>query len=280
MLLTYQSRKRKTKNFGLVSAGFGLGFIAGPIIGGLTAEISVEAPFFFAAALAFLNFLYGFFIFPETLEAKNRRSFEWRRANPVVTLLQASKTPGIVLFFATFFCFNLATQIYPTVFPYFTQEVYGWSSLETGMSLGLYGFFYALVQVFVIRLFLKVFQEKTVAFIGICIEAFGMLAILFVTKGWVLMSALPIIAIGGVGMAALQGLVSNRNPANAQGELQGGLSSITSLTAILSPLIMTHTFSFFSQPGTTHYFPAGTFGIAGLVALIALQPLHRALRQR
>ncbi|WP_119306104.1 TCR/Tet family MFS transporter [Cohaesibacter haloalkalitolerans] len=269
--------EEKTRNFGLVSAGFGLGFIAGPVIGGLTAEISVVAPFFFAAGLTVLNLLYGYFIFPETLEPENRRPFEWRRANPIGTLIQATKTPGIVLFFAAFFFFHLATQIYPTVFPFFTREVFGWSSLQTGISLGIYGFFYALVQVFLIRLMLNWFEEKTVAFIGISIEALGMLAFLFITKGWVLMAGLPVIAIGAVGMAALQGLVSNRVPANAQGELQGGISSIMSLTAILSPLIMTHTFSFFSEQGTSHYFPAGTFGVAGLIALITLWPLQRAI---
>ena len=267
----------RTKNFGFVSAAFGFGFIAGPVIGGLIAEFGTRAPFFAAAALVLLNFLYGLFILPETLPKEKRRPFSWRRSNPVGAFLQAMVIPGMLLFFAAFFVYNLAGHIYPAIWPYYTREAFEWGSREIGFSLGVFGLFYALVQIFLIRLMLAKFRESTVALIGVVLEALGMIGLLFIFEGWILFLFLPITALGGVAAPAMQGLMSSRVADDAQGELQGAISSIMAITTILSPLIMTQIFAFFTQQGTSYYHPAGAFGFAAILTLLVLFPLRKAI---
>ena len=269
--------EERTKNFGLVSAGFGFGFIAGPVIGGLVAEFGTRAPFFAAAGLVMLNFLYGLIILPETLPPEKRRTFEWKRSNPVGAVLQARLIPGMILFFIAFFIYNLAGHIYPAIWPYYTREAFDWGSREIGLSLGVFGAFYALVQIFLIRLMLKKFRESTVAIIGICLEAVGMIGLLFIFEGWILFLFLPITALGGVAAPAMQGLMTSRVSDDSQGELQGAIASIMAITTILSPLIMTQAFAFFTQADTAYYHPAGAFGVAAILTLLVLMPLRRAI---
>ncbi|WP_114008217.1 TCR/Tet family MFS transporter [Cohaesibacter intestini] len=267
----------RTRNFGMVSAGFGFGFIAGPIIGGLVAEFGTRAPFFAAAFLVFLNFLYGAIIFPETLSEENRRAFSWRRANPLGALQQASLVPGLIFFLAAFFLFHLATHIYPAIWPYYTREAFQWTSREIGISLGIFGLFYALVQAFLIRWLLSFISESRVALLGILLETIALIGYLFIFQGWILYLFLPFSALGGITGPAMQGLMTKRVSDNAQGELQGAIASISAITTILSPLIMTWLFAFFTVQGTPYYHPAGAFGIAALLTLLVLWPLRRAI---
>ena len=270
--------EERTKNFGMVSAAFGFGFIAGPVIGGLVAEFGTRAPFFAAAGLVMLNFLYGLLILPETLPAEKRRPFEWKRSNPVGAFRQAAFIPGMILFFIAFFIYNLAGLIYPAIWPYYTIEAFDFSSREIGLSLGVFGLFYALVQMVLIRLMLKKFRESTLAIIGIILEALGMACLLFIFEGWIVFLFLPITALGGIAAPAMRGLMSSRVSDDAQGELQGATASIEAVTTILSPLIMTRLFAFFTVAGTSYYHPAGAFGIAAILTLTALIPLRRAIK--
>lgn len=267
----------RTKNFGLVSAAFGFGFIAGPIIGGLVAEFGTRAPFFAAAGLVFINFLFGLLILPETLKVENRRSFEWKRSNPVGAFLQALVIPGLVLFFLAFFLYQLAGNVYAAIWPYYTKEAFDFSSKEIGLSLGIFGIFYALTQIFLIRFMLSRFRESSVAIIGIILEAVGMIGFLFIFEGWVLFLYLPFSALGSVAAPAIQGLMSRHVPDDAQGELQGAVSSILAITTIFSPLLMTQLFAFFTQTGTSHYHPAGAFGIAAIITFVVLIPLRHGI---
>lgn len=266
-----------TRNYGVVNAGFGFGFIAGPVIGGLLAEFGTRAPFFAAAALVLLNMLYGYLVLPESLPKEKRRSFSWKRANPVGAFLEALKIPGLVFFFAAFFLFNLSGWIYPSIWPYYTREAFDWSSREVGLSLGTFGLFHALTLIFVVPFLLKRMKEATIAFLGILFQATTMVCLLFITKGWILFVFLPISAIEGVAMPAMQSLMARDVDKNAQGELQGAIASILAVTTILSPLIMTQAFAFFTDPETSYYHPAGAFGVSALLALIALVPLRKAI---
>lgn len=268
---------QRTKNFGLVSAAFGFGFIAGPIIGGLVAEFGTRAPFFAAAGLVFINLLYGLFVLPETLKAENRRPFEWKRSNPVGAFLQAMVIPGLVFFFLAFFIYQLAGNVYAAIWPYYTKEAFGFSSREIGFSLGIFGIFFALAQIFLIRFMLSKYKESTVAIIGIILEAVGMAGFLFIFEGWILFLYLPFSALGSVAAPAIQGLMSRRVGDDAQGELQGAISSILAVTTIFSPLLMTQLFAFFTQQGTGHYHPAGAFGVAAILTFLVLLPLRRGI---
>ena len=273
------SDENRTKNFGLVSAGFGFGFIAGPVIGGLVAEFGTRAPFFVAAILVFLNFLYGLFILPETLPSENRRSFRWQRSNPIGALQQASHIPGLILFFLAFFCFHLASHVYPAIWPYYTREAFDWSNREIGFSLGIFGLFYALVQAFLIRWMLTFMEEARVVFIGIILESLALFALLFIFEGWILFLFLPFSALGGVAAPAMQSIMASRVSSDSQGELQGAVASIMALTTIFSPLLMTQIFAFFTQKETSYYHPAGAFGVAAIITLLVLWPFYKAVKR-
>lgn len=271
------SPDQRTRNFGLVSAAFGFGFIAGPIIGGMVGEFGTRAPFFAAAGLVMLNFFYGLLILPETLKPENRRPFEWKRSNPVGAFLQALVIPGLLLFFLAFFIYQLAGNIYPAIWPYYTKEAFGFTSREIGFSLGVFGIFFALAQIFLVRFLLAKMKESSVAIIGIILEALGMVGFLFIFESWILFLYLPFSTLGSIAAPAIQGLMSRRVPDDSQGELQGAVTSILAVTTILSPLIMTQLFAFFTQEGTAHYHPAGAFGIAAILTFTVLYPLRHAI---
>ena len=267
----------RTRNFGLVNAAFGFGFIAGPLIGGLIGEFGTRAPFFFAAGLVALNGLYGLVVLPESLPLDKRRAFSWVRSNPAGALLQASHIPGLLWFFAAFLLFNIAGWIYPSIWSYYTREAFSWSSREIGLSLGIYGLFHALTLMFLVPLLLRHFREKTIVLIGTLFQAATLIGIVFITKGWLLFLFLPISALEGVAIPAMQSLMANRVPDDAQGELQGAISSLMAITTILSPLIMTQAFAFFTHEETPLYHPAGAFGLAACITLLSLIPLLRAV---
>ncbi len=267
----------RTRNFGLVGAGFGFGFIAGPVIGGLVAEFGTRAPFLAAAFLVLLNVLYGGLILPETLAKTNRRAFHWKRANPIGALQQASLIPGLIFFFAAFFLFHLATHVYSAIWPYYTREAFQWTSREIGLSLGAFGLSYALVQAFLIRWLLSFMSESRVVLIGILLETVALTGYLFIFQGWIIYLYLPFSALGGITAPAMQGLMTKDVSVDAQGELQGAIASITAITTILSPLLMTSLFAFFTVKGTAYYHPAGAFGVAAFLTILVLWPLRRAI---
>lgn len=273
------SPEDRTKNFGLVGAAFGLGFIAGPVIGGMVAEFGTRAPFFAAAALVGLNFLYGMFVLPETLSQDKRRDFLWKRANPVGAVMQAFKIPGMLMFFAAFFLYQLSNMVYPSVWAYYTKENFSWTAAQVGISLGAFGAMYALVQGGVIRLILAKLRESHTAVLGLVITVIGMLIMVFIDEGWMIYAVLPLTALGGVVVPALSGVMSRSVSEDAQGELQGALSSIMGITLIISPVMMTQIFGFFTSASSSVYLPGGVFGVSAVIAMLSGIPLFFALRQ-
>ncbi|MBL4783851.1 MAG: TCR/Tet family MFS transporter, partial [Cohaesibacteraceae bacterium] len=273
------SPEDRTKNFGLVGAAFGLGFIAGPVIGGMVAEFGTRAPFFAAAALVGLNFLYGMFVLPETLSQDKRREFLWKRANPVGTIIQAFKIPGMLMFFAAFFLYQLSNMVYPSVWAYYTKENFSWTAAQVGISLGAFGAMYALVQGGVIRLILAKLRESHTAVLGLVVTVIGMLIMVFIDEGWMIYAVLPLTALGGVVVPALSGVMSRSVSEDAQGELQGALSSIMGITLIISPVMMTQIFGYFTSTSSSVYLPGGVFGVSAVIAMLSGIPLFFALRQ-
>lgn len=263
-------RSDKAKRFGLIGAAFGAGFVLGPGLGGIMAEFGTRAPFYLAGALAFANALFGWFILPETVTDKTRRAFRWKGVNPLSAFKALSHLPGIQPLSAVYFLFQVATVVYPAVWAFFGAERFGWSTGMISVSLVLYGLGAAIVQgVLVGPIIAKLGARRTVLF-GLTVELLTFLFLGFVTSGTLTLFLTPIIAIGNVGLPALQGIISQRVPDDTQGELQGVLSSISSVAMVISPLLMTQLFAYFSGTGSPIYLPGAPFLLAAVLMLMAI----------
>lgn len=258
----------RAANFGLLGAAFGVGFVLGPLIGGALAELGTRAPFYAAAFLSAANAVFGYFVLTETLSPENRRPFSWRRANPLGSLIQLRKLPGVGLLLVVFFIYQVAFTVYPAVWSFFGKERFGWDPGMIGLSLGLFGIMLAIVQGALIRPILRVLGERGTVIYGHGFDVLAFLAIAFVTSGSVMLMLVPLAALAAVITPALQGIMSKAVSADSQGELQGALLSISSVAMIFSPMIMTGTFAAFTGPEAPVYLPGAPFILsAALVAL-------------
>ncbi|NEK22400.1 MFS transporter [Sulfitobacter sp. JBTF-M27] len=270
--------EQRTKSFGLIGAAFGMGFVLGPLIGGVLAEYGTRAPFWAAAFLATSNVIFGWFVLKETLAPEKARAFNWRRANPFGAVKQLGKLPGVHQLLMVYFLYNVAFAVYPSVWAYFGQERFDWAPTTIGLSLGLFGITMAFVQGYFIRVALRVFGERRTVVVGLLFALGTYTAIGSITAGWLILLLTPIAALGGITPIALQGIMSQRVADNAQGELQGALTSAVSLAMIVTPLVMTATFSYFTQAGTPFYMPGAPFLLSAMLILLGL--LIFALRRR
>ncbi len=259
---------KRAQNFGLIGAAFGLGFIVGPVIGGLLGELGPRVPFYAAAGLSLLNWLYGYFVLPESLPMDRRRPFEWKRANPVGSLLNLKRYPVIAgLIFALVFVY-IASHAVQSTWSYFTMYAFDWSEADVGYSLGAVGVMSALVQGVLIRWLIPKIGQKASVYIGMFMYMAGLLALTFITKGWMVYPTIVMYSLGGVAGPALQGIMSNEVPGNEQGELQGALTSMMSATAIVGPVVMTSLFAFYTEEGASIIFPGAPFLLGAILVLI------------
>ncbi|HSM42438.1 MAG TPA: TCR/Tet family MFS transporter [Afifellaceae bacterium] len=270
--------EKRAQNFGLMGAGFGLGFVFGPVIGGLAGEYGTRIPFFAAAALAGLNVAYGLFVLPESLKPEKRRGFSWARANPLGVARRIAAVPMLAWFFVAVFLFDLAHFVYPAVWSFYTKEAFAWSSAEIGLSLAVVGIGFAIVQGWLIRRILPALGETRTAIAGFAINAVGMALIAFASAGWMIYALMPLTALGAIVPPALTGTMSNRIPDDAQGELQGAMSSIAGITMIITPLVMTQLFGQFTARDGLPYFPGAPFLAAALLMAAAIPPFVLGLR--
>ena len=273
------SREDRARNFGIIGAAFGIGFVIGPVIGGLAGEYGTRAPFYTAAALAFANFCFGALVLPESLAPDNRRKFEWRRANPAGGFAQLRKVPTAMWFMLCLFIFEIANFSYPAVWAYYTREAFKWSSAEVGLSLAAFGLGIALVQGWLIRHILAWLGEARTLIFGLLIGIAGAIGFGLATEGWMVYALLPLSALGGVATPALSALMANCTPDDAQGELQGLRTSVLAIVMIISPLVMTQLFGFFTREGTPVYLPGAPFLAAALLTGLALIPFFAGLRR-
>ncbi|MDU8946207.1 TCR/Tet family MFS transporter [Ovoidimarina sediminis] len=257
--------EEKAGRFGLIGAAFGIGFVIGPLIGGALGELGTRAPFYAAAGLAALNFTLGFFVLPETVTGATRRRFQWSRANPFGSFAALNRMPGIGRLILLFFLYQVAFMVYPAVWAYFTEARFGWDPAMIGLSLGSFGIAMAVVQGGLIRLILKRFGDRATVTFGIGFNACAFLALAPVANGTLALILTPLTAIGAVVTPALQGMLSRRVADDAQGELQGVLTSATSLALILSPLAMTWIFFAFTGGGMPVYLPGAPFLLSMLL---------------
>ena len=268
--------REKAANFGLIGAAFGLGFVLGPLIGGSLGAWGPRAPFYAAALLAGANFTFGLLVMRETVTEGIRRPFTWARANPLRAFRAVAGLPGVGPLLWVFFVYSVALYVYPAIWAYFTQERFGWSPQVIGLSLALFGITVALVQGGLIRVVLFRLGDRGTVIFGLTLDAFSAALIAVVTSGTLMLILTPIAALGAVVVPALQGIMSRRAPDDAQGELQGVLTSVNALAMILSPLMMTASFAAFTAESAPIYLPGAPFLLATVLLLGALALFLRA----
>ena len=269
--------EKRAQNFGLIGAAFGLGFIIGPVIGGLLGQISPRLPFFAAAGLALINWVYGYFILPESLSPDLRRKFEWKRANPIGVLKNFNRYPVILSLVASLVCIYLASHATQSTWTFYTMEKFKWDEKMVGYSLGFVGIMIALVQGGLIRIIIPKLGQKRSIYFGLGLYAIGFICFAFATKGWMMFAFVIPFSLGGICGPALQGVMTGQVPPNEQGELQGALTSLISVTSIFGPLMMTHLFSYFTSKNSPIYFPGASFLMGAFLTLLSVVFAMRSL---
>lgn len=251
--------EEKAANFGLIGAGFGIGFVLGPLVGGMLGEYGTRAPFYAAAVLVGLNFMLGLVVMKETVTDRIRRPFELRGANPFAAFGEIARFPGVARLLTVYFIYSVALYVYPAIWSYFTQARFGWTPQMIGISLGVFGLTMALVQGGLIRLSLRRFGEYRTVIIGHFFDgvSFGLLAV--VASGSIALLLTPIAAMGALVTPALQGMMSKLVPDESQGALQGVMTSVHALSMIVSPLMMASIFAAFTREGAAVHFPGAPF---------------------
>lgn len=271
--------EKRAQNFGLVGAAFGVGFILGPVIGGTLGQFGSRVPFYAAAGLTFLNALYGYFVLPESLSKENRRPFNWKRANPVGALIQLKKYPMIAGLIVSFVFVYLAAQAVQSTWSYFTMEEFGWTNAQVGYSLGFVGLVVGLVQGVLIRYINPRLGPNKSVYTGFMLYTIGLGLFAFASAGWMMYVFLIPYCLGGIAGPSLQGILSTHIPANEQGELQGMLASLTSLTSIIGPPVMTGLFSYFTSSKAPFHFAGAPFMLGSFLTLISLFFVYRTLQK-
>jgi DHA1 family tetracycline resistance protein-like MFS transporter len=252
----------KAANFGLIGAAFGIGFVLGPVIGGLLSEFGTRAPFWAAAGLSAMIFGIGVFVMPETVTDKTRRPFNLRRSNPVNSLKAIAALPGIRPMLWVYFLYSVSIYVYPAIWSYFTTERFGWSPQMIGLSLGVYGIGMAAVQGGLIRPATRYLGERMTIVYGMIFEIVSFALLAFLTNGTIALMLIPITALGAVITPALQAMMSRATPDSQQGELQGVLTALHALSMVISPLLMTSIFAQFIKPDAAIYLPGAPFLLA------------------
>jgi MFS transporter, DHA1 family, tetracycline resistance protein len=271
--------EKRAQNFGLIGAAFGMGFIIGPAIGGLLGELGSRVPFFAAAGLSFLNWLYGYFVLPESLPKDKRRAFEWKRANPIGALLALKKYPLTYGLLASLVFIYIGSHAVQSNWSYFTMGTFGWTEKAVGFSLAFVGLMVGLVQGGLIRYTIPKIGQKNSVYYGLALYTIGLILFGIASQGWMMYVFLIPYCLGGIGMPALQGIISAQVPSNEQGELQGAMSSLVSVTSIIGPPLMTNTYAFFTADETPIHFAGAAFILGAAFMLTSLLLAIRTLRR-
>ncbi len=270
------SPTEKAANFGLIGAAFGIGFVLGPAIGGIAAEISITAPFWIAAVLSAANALFGVFVLPESLTPEKRRPFGKRDLNPFKSIFDAFRFPGLAIPLLCIFIFEFANMVYPTLWAFWTREVFDWPTLYIGLSLAAYGVLLAIVQGGLMPLFIKWIGDYRTLMLGMMSALIGMIGFGFTATITALVVFLLLAALSDLVPALMTAMASNQADEDRQGVVQGVIASLSSVAAVLSPLVMTGLFQA-SVDAEGVYLPGAPFFFSAVLVL-AMMPLVVRLR--
>ena len=273
------TEETRAKNFGMIGPAFGLGFIIGPALGGLLAGLGTRAPFYAAAILCLLNTLYGYFVLPESLSIENRRNFHWKRANPFGSLQLLKRYPSIGGLAISFFLIYFAAQAVQGNWSFYTIHVFHWSEKVVGISLAVVGLLVGIVQGGLTRVINpKIGDEKSIYF-GLLLYTLGLVLFAFATQGWMMFLFLIPYCLGGIAGPSLQAILAGHVPPNEQGELQGALTSLMSITTIIGPVVMNNLFKYFTNKNAPFHFPGISFFLGAICMLLSVVIAWNVLRK-
>ena len=273
------SPEKRAAGFGMIGAAFGLGFIAGPAVGGLLGEFGLRLPFLVAAGVTALNWIYGVFVLPESLTPENRRAFDWLSVNPFKSLVALARWPVVSGLAGAQFLMNLSHNIYPSLWVLYTGFRYGWSTRTVGLSLCVVGLTSAIVQGALAGNIIRRMGERRAVLFGLGLMSVAMVCYGLATEGWIIFVTIILGSIGGVAGPAEQSLISQAVPADEQGAVQGALNSLASVAGVIGPLVWTWIFAASLGTNGTLNFPGLAFIIAGVLTLIALAIAVRVLNR-
>lgn len=271
--------EKRAANFGIIGAAFGLGFITGPALGGWLGAMNLKLPFLVAAGLALTNWLYGYFVLPESLAPENRRAFDWKRANPLGSLLALRRIPTVGGLAWSTFLGGVAMFILHSLWALYTEHRYHWSPKAVGGSLAFVGLLAAIVQGGLARVVVPKLGEARSVRLGLTLVMVSYVGYAFAYDGWMIFPPLLVGCMGGIAQPAIQALVAHRVPANEQGAVQGALQSLMSVAGIVGPLVGSTVFAWFIGPKAPLDLPGAPFLVSALLAAGALFSVSRALAQ-
>lgn len=275
------SGDKRAANFGLVGAATGLGFILGIGMGGFLGEIWIKLPFMVAAGLAFVNAIYGYFILPESLTPKNRRRFEWKRANPIGSLLGLRHhSLAVSTLITAYTIVYIGQKAIESTLPFYLIEKFKWT-LSSISALGIFlGLLIAAIQGGFVRWTIPKFGLRKNILAGITFYGIGLILIAFNNTGWLMYVYMVPYCLGGIGGTALQGFISEHVSAREQGELQGALTSLVSVTTVIGPLMMTSVFHRFTSNESKIYFPGAPFLLGAILMAISVVLTIRSFKKK
>ena len=266
----------RAANFGMIGAAIGLGFIIGPVLGGVFGNMGPLVPFWVAAVLNIVNFAFGFFVLPESLPADKRRALSLKQMNPFMSLVKVLKPSPVTGFVLVYFCMYLAGQVHPSIWTLYTQLKFNWTAFEVGLSLSFVGVSIAFAQGYLTRIFIPKWGEHKSLLYSLYITIGGFALFAFATQGWMMYAVMTLTCLSGLSGPALQSLISKEVPQQEQGELQGSLISLASITAIIGPLFYTDVFARFTKENALWHFPGMPYLAASIVSCIGLIVFFRA----
>jgi len=272
--------ENRARNYGMIGMMFGLGFIFGPALGGLLGGVHLRLPFFVAAGLALLNWLYGFFVLPESLAPENRSDFAWKKANPWGSIKILKSYPVISGMAVAFLCIGLAQRGLENVWVLYTGHRYAWDEMTNGLTLALVGIMTALVQGVLVRPAIARFGERRAIIIGMSIGVFAYVGYGLAPKGWMIPVIIIFGSLGGIAGPAIQSTIAGAAGPSDQGKVQGAMTSLLSLAAIASPLIFTAgLFSYFTSDRAPFELPGAPFLLGAVLYATSLILLYRLFRR-
>ena len=273
------SIENRAKNFGMIGAAFGLGFIIGPVIGGLLGQYGARVPFYAAAALCFFNFLYGYFILPESLPKEKRSVLNLKKANPIGSFLHIKKYPKLIGLASSMFLLYVASHAIQSNWSFFTMYKFNWDEKMVGISLGVIGLLVALVQGVLIRWVNPWLGNEKSIYVGFFLYSLGMLLFTFANQSWMMFIFLIPYCLGGIAGPALQAVISIQVPETEQGKIQGTLTSLMSASAIVGPPLMTGIFYYFTKEQTPFEFAGAPFLLASILMTISAMMAYYSFRK-
>jgi DHA1 family tetracycline resistance protein-like MFS transporter len=271
--------EERAKRFGFMGAAWGMGFVVGPAIGGLIGDLDPRLPFFVAAGLAALNVLYGWFVLPESLAPANRRPFQLASSHPIAAFRAMGKYPLVPGLLGALFLYHIAHDANPATWTYVTMAKFDWTPRDVGLSITFVGICATVVQGGVIGPLVRRLGEQRALTVGFLLFAVSFMGYAFATAGWQMYFWIVPFSFGTIASVAAMALMSRQVPANAQGELQGAVSSLRSVTACIAPPLLTGLFSYFTAPAAPVQFPGASFFAAGVLTLVALSLVRLVLRR-